>query len=245
MKRISELEAIAKQARKEVEEEITRIKAEASFIPLINTVLAAWKKKLKEHASTEKKEWKLVIYSHKDRSPLHYGRSDYNPNIFSNKPWLAQDWQCVRRRTGNGIIVAYADNPETLLPEDNELRFLGCFRLPFAVMPSWIEHPHDIDNFEWYPTLEHYLYGLNCQWYVDDPATELTCAGGIDNPDPTNPEHIKAIYASNWPLAEMSPFEKELKELDEKRENLLRQMQYYQIAVNLKNRLLLVAKSRE
>ena len=238
MKRISELEAEAKRARQKADEEIARIKAEESFIPLLNDVLAAWKAKLNLNTSVERKEWKLVIYSEDDRSPLQYGRSDYDPNIFSDKPWLAQDWARVRGRTGSGVTVAYADDPGALLPGNNALRFLGCFRLPFAVMPSWLENPKNVDKL-WDPKLESYFYGWSCHWCVDDPATELPSTAGIDNPDPTNPEHIRTIYAFNWNPAAMPPdFEEELNELDKKRESLLQQMKYYQVAVNLKNSLL-------
>lgn len=239
MKRISELEAEAKRARQEADKEIARIKAEESFIPLLNTALAAWKVKLNAKATVEKKDWKLIIYSHEDNSPLHYGRSNYDPYIFSDKEWLVQDWSRVRGRTGEGVVVAYADNPENLLPDDDALRLLGCFRLPFAVMPSWLEQQRKMDYSDWDAKLEHYHYGLSCEWYIDDPATELSSTAGIENPDPTNPEHIKAIYASNWKPAVMSPdFAVELEELDKKRKSLLRQMEYYQVAVNLKNKLL-------
>jgi hypothetical protein len=238
MKRISELEAEAKRARQKADEEIARIKAEESFIPRINNVLAVWKAKLNLSASAEKKEWKLVIYSEEDRSPLHYGRSDYDPDIFSDKPWLAQDWARVRGRTGSGVTVAYADDPKALLPGNIALRFLGCFRLPFAVVPSLLKNPKNIDSM-WDTKLENYFYGWSCHWNIDDPEKELPSVAGIDNPDPTNPEHIRAIYASNWSPAVMpSDFEEELKELEKKRESLLRQMKYCQVAVDLKNDLL-------
>lgn len=239
MKRISELEAEAKRVRQQADEEIARIRAAESFTPLINTTLAAWKAKLCSAASHEKKDWKLVIYSYGDDCLLDYGRSDYNPNIFSpDKPWLVKQWTAIRGHTGSGVIVAYADNPEALLPEDDALRLLGCFRLPYAVMPSCLKHPKSFWGYDWDPKLEEYFYSIGCVWRPDDVMQGLPSMAGIENPDPTNPEHIKAIYKSKWKESQVSPeFEKELKELDEKRESLLRQLQFHRIAVDLKNKL--------
>jgi len=239
MKRISELEEHAKRVCKETAEEIARIKANDSFIPLINTTLASWKAKLRATASHEKKDWKLVIYSFEDRSLLQYGRYPYDPRIFSDNPWLVQDWKQVEGRDGGSIVAAYADTPEALLPGVASLRLLGCFRLPFAVMPSCLEHPSSLEKMYFNPKISVYAYGLATIWHPDDTVSDLPSIAGIDKPDPTNPEHIRTIYSSKWKPAQMpSEFETRLKGLDTERQDLLRQMQYYQIAINLKNDLL-------
>lgn len=195
MKRISELEENAKRVCQETAEEVARIKASDSFIPLLDADLAEWKAKLRSSANSTSGKWKLVLYSEPDRSLEQYGRGPYHPNIFSDQPWLVKYWVLdIVGSSGESATVAYADKPEDLVPSALTFKRILLFRLPFMICPTTYQPPRTLHKLYEDETARVMMFGWRGVYAVDRSRFDLLSVAEIEHPDLENPEHVEIIY---------------------------------------------------
>jgi hypothetical protein len=184
MKRASELEESPKRTRKE-----------ETFIPLLNADLAEWKAKLRTNANPTTGEWKLVVYSEKDRALEQYGRYPYHPDIFSDKVWLVEDWALnIEGYSGECSTLAYADKLEDLVPGTLALKRIRLFRLPFMICPATFEPPNTLDKVYKDQTARLMIFNWSGIYSVDRQRVDLEPIAALEHPDLANSEHIEIIY---------------------------------------------------
>ena len=184
MKRASELEESPKRARKE-----------ETFIPLLNADLAEWKAKLRSNANPTAGEWKLVVYSEKDRALEQYGRYPYHPDVFSDKVWLVEDWALnIEGYSGECATLAYADKPEDLVPGTLALKRIQLFRLPFMICPVAFEPPNTLDKVYKNETARLMISNWSGVYSVDRQRVDLEPVAELEQPDLAKSEHIEIIH---------------------------------------------------
>lgn len=241
MKRLSELENEAKKAREKVdaiEAEIRSLKTKESFFPFLNDILTEWQEKLRANASPTEGKWKLIIYSHKDGSTLEQFRSSYTPAIFT-EPWLAQPWASDKGYDGKAVCVAFANEPESLLPSQFAAMQLSFFHLPFAVCPTALRHPKTLADLYVDDEFDVYAYGKQRIFHETESMDELRPISGIAKPDLRNPEHVRKIFVHQFRPHTASDllYSVRLKALEKQMETLAEAYRDHRKAAQIRNSL--------
>lgn len=197
-KRLSELEAEAKRQQIEIQVEKERLQQTESFFPILDEDLESWRLKLSKEAMSPgenqaappEAKWKLVFFSRDYRGYEQMAWYSYGPDK-SSPGWSSQKWFESEQNCG-GWVIAYAGNPEALIPPPLALKRLSIFSFVFVICRVEKQLPTHSYNLNY--ECSHFTFGMPGLFKPSTLRTEVPPTAGIDKPDLENLEHIEILY---------------------------------------------------